>query len=105
FNRWSRAAAARLAIVSTEVVGASAELVRDRLNGRLFPAGNLAALTTCQLDVTDSSRIDTMKSASFVILADWRNRGDPVHGLRQALSTCGLIEHSEVKEQPADLRR
>jgi glycosyltransferase involved in cell wall biosynthesis len=96
FEPWglviNEAAAAGLAIISSEIVGASAELVRDQYNGRIFPPGDLAALTTCLLDVTDCARINEMKSASSVLLADWRNRGDPVHGLRQALVTCRLIE-------------
>jgi glycosyltransferase involved in cell wall biosynthesis len=90
----NEAAAAGLAIVSSNIVGASAELVRDGINGRLFPPGNLAALTQCLLDVTDGARIKAIKSASSGVLADWRQRGDPVNGLRQALATCGLIETS-----------
>jgi len=92
----NEAAAARLAIVTSNIVGASAELVRDGINGSLFPPGNLAALTQCLLDVTDSARIDSMKSASSAVLADWRHLGDPVKGLRRALAMCGLIVSSEA---------
>jgi glycosyltransferase involved in cell wall biosynthesis len=87
----NEATAAGLAIVSSNVVGASAELVRDGINGRLFQPGSLASLTQCLLDVTDSARINAIKSASSAVLADWRQRGDPVNGLRQALAMCGLI--------------
>jgi len=88
----NEATAAGLAIVSSNVVGASAELVRDGINGRLFQPGSLASLTQCLLDVTDSARINAIKSASYAVLADWRQRGDPVNGLRQALAMCGLIK-------------
>jgi len=87
----NEATAAGLAIVSSNVVGASAELVRDGINGRLFQPGSLASLTQCLLDVTDGARINAIKSASSAALADWRQRGDPVNGLRQALAMCGLI--------------
>jgi glycosyltransferase involved in cell wall biosynthesis len=87
----NEATAAGLAIVSSNVVGASAELVRDGINGRLFQPGSLASLTQCLLDVTDSARINAIKSASSAVLADWRQRGDPVNGLRQALAMCRLI--------------
>jgi glycosyltransferase involved in cell wall biosynthesis len=85
----NEAASAGLAIVSSNVVGAAAELVRDGVNGRLFPPGDLAALTECLLDATN--RIDEMKAQSSKILADWRSRGDPVQGLRAALIASGVI--------------
>jgi glycosyltransferase involved in cell wall biosynthesis len=87
----NEAAAAGLAIVSSSVVGAAAELLRDGLNGRLFPPGNITALIDSLLDVTDAAKTDAMKAASAGVLADWRQRGDPVQGLRNALSLCGLI--------------
>jgi glycosyltransferase involved in cell wall biosynthesis len=86
----NEAAAAGMAIVASSVVGAAAELVRDGVNGRVFPPGDSHALTDCLLDVTDPARADTMKAASAGVLADWRRAADPVHGLRQALRHCGL---------------
>lgn len=87
----NEAAAAGIAIVSSHVVGAAAELVRDGVNGRLFQAGDLPSLTEALLDTTDPDKIDACKSASAGILADWRKRGDPVNGLRQALAAGGVI--------------
>jgi glycosyltransferase involved in cell wall biosynthesis len=81
----NEAVAAGLAVVSSSVVGASNELVRDGANGRVFPAGDLKELIECLLDVTDPNRIDAMKAASRPILERWRKRGDPVQGLREAL--------------------
>jgi len=87
----NEAAAAGLAIVSSDVVGASAELVRDGVNGRLFPAGNVRSLTAALRDVTDLNRIDGMKQASAAVLADWRRRGDPIEGLKEALTLAGVL--------------
>lgn len=83
--------AAGMAVVSTDVVGATAELVRDGENGRVVPAGDLEALTGALLDVTDPARINRYKSASAARLADWRRKGDPVDGLRRALQSVGVL--------------
>ena len=82
----NEAAAAGLAIVCSDVVGAAADLVRDGVNGRLFASENLASLTESLLDVTDPAKTDAMKAASGAVLADWRREADPVEGLRQALA-------------------
>lgn len=86
----NEAAAGGLAIISSDVVGAAAELVRDGVNGRLFPAGNVDALTHAMRDVSDPKKLDAMKAASARVVADWRREGDPVEGLRQALMLLGL---------------
>ena len=95
FEPWAvvinKAAAAGLAIVASDVVGAAAELVRDGVNGFTFPRGDLGALTRALLDVTDDTKIDAMKAASRSVLADWGRRGDPVEGLRRALVDAGVI--------------
>lgn len=86
----NEAAAAGLAIVSSDVPGAAAELVRDQVNGRIFPRGDLQALTAALSEVTAPDRIDALKAASANVLADWRRRGDPVRGLRRALRCVGI---------------
>lgn len=96
FEPWAlvinEAAAAGLAIVSSAVVGAAAELVREDVNGRIFPAGDLRRLTECLLDVTQVETVARMKAASPSVLAEWRRRGDPVEGLRAALRVSGVAE-------------
>jgi glycosyltransferase involved in cell wall biosynthesis len=87
----NEAAAASLAIVSSDVVGAAAELVRDGVNGRVFPKGDRTALIERLLEVTAASRIDSMKASSPAVLEDWRRRADPVAGLRGALQATRLI--------------
>ena len=90
----NEAVAAGMAIVTTDVVGAAAELVREGVNGRVVPPSNLKILTEALLEVTDSERIDVMRAASARILADWRECADPVNGLRQALKFAKVIETS-----------
>jgi glycosyltransferase involved in cell wall biosynthesis len=95
FEPWAlvinEAAAAGMAIVASDIVGAAAELVRDGVNGRIFPAGDAAALLRCLLEVADQDRAATMGAASEAVLADWIARGDPVQGLRQAMQLAGVL--------------
>lgn len=87
----NEAAAARLAIITSDVVGASAELVREGVNGATFRAGDLVGLTAVLRQVTDAAVIDRLKAGSATVLADWRRRGDPVKGLRRALESTGVL--------------
>ena len=87
----NEAAAAGLALICTDVVGASHELVREGVNGRTFRPGDVLALGTCLLDVTDPANIDRMKAASLQVLADWRRVGDPVRGLSDALQFVRVL--------------
>ena len=87
----NEAVAAGLAVVCTNVVGAAHELVRDGVNGRLFAPGDLQGLIGALSDVMQPDRVDAMKEASAEVLADWRDRGDPVKGLRDGLRRVGVI--------------
>jgi glycosyltransferase involved in cell wall biosynthesis len=95
-------AATCLALVASSVVGAAAELVSDHVNGRIFPKGDLNGLCDALVEVTDPSRIDSMKAASPRILQAWRSEADPVCGLRRALQYVGALtagdDSSAVKE-------
>lgn len=82
----NEAAAAGLAIVSSDVVGASAELLRDGVNGKFFRSKDLEGLTSAMLTVTDPANTDKFRAASPGVLAEWRERGDPVKGLAAALT-------------------
>ena len=88
----NEATAAGMAIVSSDIVGAAAELVRDGVNGRIFHSGDASALRQCLLDATDPAKIDAEKAASAPILAAWRRDGDPVQGLRNALKASGILQ-------------
>lgn len=81
---------AGLAIVSSDVVGAAPELVRDGVNGYFFASGDVVDLERKLLEVTDGSRIDGLRAASADVLADWRRRANPIVGLAKALRSVGL---------------
>lgn len=87
----NEALAAGMAVLSSDRPGATAELVRDGVNGRVFPAGDVAAFREGLVDVTHPQRTDVMRAASRGVLEDWRRRGDPVAGLRAALRHVGTL--------------
>lgn len=89
----NEAVAAGMAIACSDVVGAAPELVRDGVNGFLFPPRDPQALQAALLKVTDNSRIDALKAASAGVLEDWRRRADPIAGLREALRQAGISAH------------
>jgi glycosyltransferase involved in cell wall biosynthesis len=92
FEPWAlvvnEAACAGLALICSDVVGAAAELLRDRENGRLFRTGDIASLVDALLDATEEANLRRYQAASPEILKDWRKRADPVQGLRRALEFC-----------------
>lgn len=83
--------AAGLAVVASDAVGAAEDLVRDGRNGRVFPRGDLAALTVALRDVTAPGRAEALGAASAAVLAEWRRVADPVDGLRHALASVGVL--------------
>jgi glycosyltransferase involved in cell wall biosynthesis len=89
-------AATSMALVCSSVVGAAADLVRDGVNGRIFPSGDLAALCHMLREVTSDAVFHRMKAASPRILQSWRLKHDPVAGLRAALSTAGVLPAQHV---------
>lgn len=95
FEQWglvlNEGAASGLALVTSDIVGASFDLVEEGVNGRRHPPGDLPRLTACLLDVTDPDRNDAMRAASHRVLAEYRRRCDPVAGLRAALRASGVI--------------
>lgn len=87
----NEAAAAGLAIVSSDVVGASAELLEDGINGKFFKAGDLDSLTAALSFVTETSRTETLRKNSPAVLRRWRERGDPIQGLRRVLTDINVL--------------
>jgi glycosyltransferase involved in cell wall biosynthesis len=97
------AAAAGLALVMTDIVGACPELVSDGENGHVFPRGDLNAFITALEEVTHPTRIDEMKANSLRVLSRWLAECDPVDGFRAAMVSCGLIQSSaRRRSEPAD---
>lgn len=87
----SEAAAAGLVIVASDVVGAASEIVQDGVNGRIFRSGDVEALRSALAEVTDSTRLPLFKARVKPALGSWRERSDPVSGIREALHDVGVI--------------
>jgi len=85
----NEAAAAGVAIIATDVVGAAVELVRPHVNGLLVAPRRVDALAHALRAITDGDTCDAMKTNSPRILADWRAAADPVNSVRDA------IEHTQ----------
>jgi glycosyltransferase involved in cell wall biosynthesis len=86
----NEAACAGLAIVASDVVGAAAELVRDGVNGKTFVSGDLGSLQAALGFCMAGENIDRLKQGSRRVLADWRQAGDPIAGLRKAFADIHL---------------
>jgi glycosyltransferase involved in cell wall biosynthesis len=95
YDAWAlvvnEAAAAGLALVCSDVVGAAAELLREGVNGRSFRKGEVESLREALLEVTDETVIDAYRRRSPQVLQEWRERGDPINGLRAALRAAGML--------------
>ncbi len=85
----NEAAAAGMAIVASDAVGAAAELVRDGVNGWIFPAGDGISLRAALADVTLSANTDRYRAGSAGVLNAWRERADPVQAVLKALELFG----------------
>lgn len=79
------AAAAGLAMIVSNVVGAAPDLVRDGENGRLVPPGDAAAVERALREATSPERLEPMRDASRRISAAFRREADAIEGLRRAL--------------------
>ena len=95
FEQWAlvvnEAAAAGLALVTSDVVGAADDLLRTGINGYTFPAGDHAALADALRKVTALDAIDGFKAGSRKIVQEWRRSADPVDGLRRAVRDAVTI--------------
>jgi glycosyltransferase involved in cell wall biosynthesis len=86
------AMAAGLVVVSSDVPGATFELVEDKRSGRVFPAGDLEQLKQSILEVTEADALPTYKKESYAAFANWRNKNNPIAEIRRALSDNGLLK-------------
>jgi glycosyltransferase involved in cell wall biosynthesis len=85
------AAAAGLAIVVSDVVGAAPELVREGQNGRRFARGDLQSLVRTLREVTAPEETDRLRQGSKSVLEQWLQRCDPIDRFREALVHCGVL--------------
>jgi glycosyltransferase involved in cell wall biosynthesis len=82
------AAAAGLALVVSDVVGAAVELVRPGVNGATVPPDDVDALRRALTAVAADAA--AMGARSPEVLAAWRRGSDPVAGLGHALAAAGV---------------
>lgn len=87
----NEAMASGLVVVASDVVGSAHEMVEDHVSGRLFNAGDLTGLTESLRDVTDPAQLPRYQAAVAPALERWRDRADPVEGVRAALRSVGLL--------------
>jgi glycosyltransferase involved in cell wall biosynthesis/lauroyl/myristoyl acyltransferase len=95
----AEAAAAGMAIVASDVVGAAPELVHDNRNGYGFLAGDVSSLAHALRLCTSADFIDKGKQQSRTVLREWIEEADPVNGFRAALASCGLISKSDLSQR------
>ena len=90
--------AAGLVVVSSNIPGASYELVEDGRSGRIFPAGNLEELKHALLEVTADDALPRFKAESRAELARYREKVDPVAEVRRALVDTGVLKTSASQD-------
>jgi glycosyltransferase involved in cell wall biosynthesis len=81
----NEAAAADMAIVATDVIGAVSDLVRHGINGILVRPKSAEAMAEAILEVARPGVADRMRANSARILAEWRVSADPIAGFRSAV--------------------
>jgi glycosyltransferase involved in cell wall biosynthesis len=79
-------------VVSSDAVGAAYDLVADRKNGGIFPAGDLPALKQCLLEATDEANLRAYQAQARPTLDAWRSQNDPVAEVRRALVDSGMLQ-------------
>lgn len=87
----NEAAAAGLALIASDSVGAAHELIRDGVNGFVFSRGNLSDFADRLRQATLAGQAIALGRNSAAMLADWQTQADPVHGLRMALRDAGVV--------------
>lgn len=98
----TEAAASGLALVTSDAVGASADLVVSGVNGWTFKAGDRAGLTGALRKVTSNPEIAAYKAASVQVFEEWHRTTDPVDGFQRALDSVRRTRPTDsVRAAPA----
>ena len=75
-----------LPIVTTEVVGSAPDLVKDGINGFIYPAGDIEKLVNCLSKVLEQSELrKNMRKDSLRKISEWSFKED-VEGIMAALN-------------------
>ena len=86
------AMSAGLVVVSSDVPGASHDLIQDGTSGRIFHKGSLADLRAALLQVSDNESLQRFKESSRAALEEWKMRSEPVAEIRRALADYGVLD-------------
>ena len=78
------AMAAGLVVVSSDIPGATYELVEDGRSGKVFRSGNVEELKSSLLQVTAADSLAEFKRQSTVAFNRWKTATDPVAEIRRA---------------------
>ncbi|MEM6749778.1 MAG: glycosyltransferase family 4 protein [Planctomycetota bacterium] len=87
----NEALSAGLGVITSDVVGAAADLVEPGVNGDRFPRGDVSALADRLRHWTAPGMADKASQGSREVLDRWRSTWDPVNGLRAALADAGVL--------------
>jgi glycosyltransferase involved in cell wall biosynthesis len=82
----NEAIASGMAVIATDVTGAAVDLVLNRVNGLLIPAGSEAAIHDALIHISQHDLYRDLKEASAQVLEHWRSAADPVSGFRSAVT-------------------
>jgi glycosyltransferase involved in cell wall biosynthesis len=83
--------AAGMAVITSDVVGASRELIVDGVSGRIFPKGDRQALRQSLEDVTRPDRLEIYKHNANEALRRYRSELDPVAEVRRAFVDAKIL--------------
>lgn len=96
----NEAVAAGMAVVASDVTGATADLVEDGINGYQVPTEKPDALIEALMDATLPVRLAQFRRSAAVKLEDWYAKSDAIMGLRGALRSVGVLPGSEPARGP-----
>lgn len=86
----NEAMCAGLPIVASQEIGCVPDLVKDGINGRTFPVGNIIVLADVLRDLVQGGQtLNRMGEASREIISHW-SYADCRDGLREAITAVGL---------------
>jgi glycosyltransferase involved in cell wall biosynthesis len=96
----NEAVAAGLPAIVTGVTGAAWELVKDGVNGRMFPPGDVGALTEAMLEASLPENTQKFSEGSREVMREWRAKADPIDGFRGALRFARVLPQDSPEPSP-----
>jgi len=90
------AMAAGLVVITSDMVGAAADLVVEGRTGYVFPHGDANALAERLRQATEPTQLHQMRQQVRPQLERFRAENDPVRGMREALSWAGVLSDAST---------